>query len=82
MIWTRSGKPIATNIPEQRVIKEPSEVWDLALAKSKKHGPRIRALLNTVIQDEITPFAVRHWAAKCAQAMPNPSFQRTASSSR
>lgn len=71
MIWTQSGKPIATNIPEQRIVTQPSEVWDLALTKSKKHGPRILALLEAVIQDEITPFAVRHWATKCAQVTPN-----------
>ena len=71
MIWTQSGKPIATNIPELRLVSQPSEVWDLALAKSKNHGPRILALLEAVIQDEITPSAVRQWAEKLAQAVPN-----------
>lgn len=72
MIWTQSGKPIASNIPEHRTLTQPSEVWSIAIAKSKKHGPRIHALLQAVIDDEVTPPAVKHWAKECAQAIPNP----------
>jgi len=75
MIWTQSGKPIASNIPEYRTLRQPSEVWRLALKKSKKHGPRIHALLQAVIDDETTPPAVKHWAKECAQVIPNPPFQ-------
>ena len=75
MIWTQSGKPIASNIPEHRTLRKPGEIWSLAVAKSKKHGPRIHALLRAVIHDEITPPAVRHWAEECAQVIPYPSFQ-------
>ena len=82
MIWTQSGNPIASNIAEHRILKRPSEVWDLAIAKSKKHGPRILALLRAVIDDEITPPAVRHWAEECARVMPNTSSQRAAFGSR
>lgn len=75
MIWTQSGKDIATNVPEHRIINRPSVVLDLAIAKSKSHGPRIRALLEAVVRDDITPRSVKHWASECVSSTPNEAFQ-------
>jgi hypothetical protein len=67
MIWTQSGKPMYTKVIALPIVRKPSEIWDVAIKKSKTHGPRILALLEAVIQDDITPFAVRHWATRCLQ---------------
>ena len=82
MIWTQSGKLLVTNIPDRRTVRQPNEVWDLALARSKSHGPRILALMEAVLKDDNTPTAVKHWAAECARMMPSPSFPPTAFRSR
>jgi len=64
IIWTRSGRTVKTNIPEQPLFSSPNEVYIRAARISKKHEKRIIALLRYIVDSDATPPNVSYWAKK------------------